>query len=58
MFFNIFKFFQLISFYNEHNLTEMWIPDQFDYDDDNDNDSDMKEIKAPLSRRLHHDAKS
>ncbi|VDN53947.1 unnamed protein product [Dracunculus medinensis] len=48
---------ELISFYNEHNLTEMWIPDQFDYDDDNDNDSDMKEIKAPLSRRLHHDAK-
>ncbi|VDN30951.1 unnamed protein product [Gongylonema pulchrum] len=37
---------ELVAYYKEHNLTEMWI---------SDDENDSNETKAPVSKKLHHD---
>ncbi|VDK51566.1 unnamed protein product [Anisakis simplex] len=39
---------ELLAYYEEHNLTEMWL---------SDDENEGKQMKAPISKKMHHDVK-
>ncbi|VDM37308.1 unnamed protein product [Toxocara canis] len=39
---------EALTYYEEHNLTELWL---------SDDENDSKQMKAPVSKKMHHDAK-